>query len=176
MTVIEVKSRSGFTAALTKTASGPWRALFLRRRREVAAEARHSPPPVISHTLLRLFQAHNARKRQFVAERPHDQLPSNCRSFPLSPRACSSFKISAKRSSLISARACGVSSVSGAARDEAAFWPRWIEAMTPVAVGAPLLPELHHLAVFQALQPAEQPAFLLALRPAADSGGRTDRS
>jgi hypothetical protein len=73
-----------------------------------------------------------------------------------SPRACSSFKISPKRSSLILATASGVSSVSGAARpafdrDEAAFWPRWIEAMTPVAVGAPLLPELHHLAAFQAL-------------------------
>src|SRR5262249_25092252 len=53
----------------------------------------------------------------------------------VSPRACNSLGISASLSSLILARASGVSSVSGAAPpafdgDEAAFWPYWIEAMT----------------------------------------------
>ena len=37
-----------------------------------------------------------------------------------------------------------------------------------------LLPELYGLGRFQALQPAEQPAFLPALQPAAHSCGRID--
>ena len=63
---------------------------------------------------------------------------------------------SRRTSSLISASAYGVSSLSVAPpafdRDEAAFWPCWIEAVTPVAVGAPLLPELYRIAFEERLK------------------------
>jgi hypothetical protein len=55
VTVIEVESRSKFSAALAKTVSGPWRILFLARRREVAVFTRQPPTaditPIYEDTL-----------------------------------------------------------------------------------------------------------------------------
>jgi hypothetical protein len=51
--------------------------------------------------------------------------------------------------------------------DEAGFWPCWSEAMTPVAVGAPLLPELYRLVSSRRFSRRSSP-FVPALQPAAD--------
>ena len=96
VTMVEVEFFGKLATALTNSIARLRRASFFARRRLVAAKARCPPPPRISHTLLRLLQAHKARKRQFFTDRPHGQLPNNCRSFPLSPRACNSLKSAAK--------------------------------------------------------------------------------
>ena len=72
-----------------------------------------------------------------------------------------------------------VSSVSGASppafdRDEGLSGPAGSRRLRRLPSARLLLPELYGLGRFQALQPAEQPAFLPALQPAADSCGRID--